>query len=274
MTQSQPRAETLLAPRPRVRSVDEALAPLNQLAQSSPNLLAKPLGRMVLDDEPRALPRYLFVGPKGGDEPLRLAIFAGLHGNEAEGVFGLLRFIKALETAPELARGYFLFLYPICNPGGFESDTFLNRNGRDLNQQFWTESPEPEVQWLQSEICCHAFHGIIVLRSNYAGNGIYGHVGAATLSRHLLEPALAATEAVLPRNTLETVQGIPVQKGVAKAPARGILSGHPGIRPRPFEIVLNTPKSAPQYQQEQAFVLALQAILDNYRQFMAFAQHL
>ena len=32
------------------------------------------------------LPRYLFIGPKGGDDTIRVGLFAGIHGDEPEGV--------------------------------------------------------------------------------------------------------------------------------------------------------------------------------------------
>jgi len=52
------------------------------------------------------------------------------------------------------------------------------------------------------------------------------------------------------------------------------LSAPPGLRPRPFEIVLETPRTAPHYQQERALVAAVQTILAEYRNLMAYAPNL
>jgi protein MpaA len=48
----------------------------------------------------------------------------------------------------------------------------------------------------------------------------------------------------------------------------------PRNRPRPFEIIYETPHAAPQYQQEKACVVALRAILNEYRRMMAYAPNL
>ena len=48
----------------------------------------------------------------------------------------------------------------------------------------------------------------------------------------------------------------------------------PGTRPRPFEITLETPKAGPDFLKRTALVVALQTILTQYRQFIAFAPNL
>jgi protein MpaA len=95
------------------------------LAANSVNLVANLDACFDVSGESHVLPRYLFVGPRGGDTPIRLGIFAGIHGDEPEGVYALVQFIKLLEANPELAAGYYLSIYPVCNPTGFEDNTRL-----------------------------------------------------------------------------------------------------------------------------------------------------
>ena len=45
-------------------------------------------------------------------------------------------------------------------------------------------------------------------------------------------------------------------------------------RPRPFEVIFEVPGGAPEYLKQQATVLALQAILAEYRKFIAYAPNL
>jgi hypothetical protein len=52
------------------------------------------------------------------------------------------------------------------------------------------------------------------------------------------------------------------------------LSAPPGVRPRPFEIILETPQAAPQDQQERALVAAMLTVLAEYRKLMAYAPNL
>src|ERR1019366_9839129 len=101
----------------------ELLAPLEEIPALSHNLVANHDARFEVDGESYELPRYLFVGPRGGDTPIRVGIFAGIHGDEPEGVHALVRFIQLLEAKPELAAGYYLSFYPVCNSTGFEDGT-------------------------------------------------------------------------------------------------------------------------------------------------------
>ena len=182
------------------RSIADLLAPLEKIAAHSPNLVANHEATFQVGGETHVLPRYLFVGPQGGDTPIRLGIFAGIHGNEPEGIHALVQFIKLLEARPELAAGYYLSFYPVCNPTGFEDGTRHSRNGKDLNREFWNNSSEPEVRLLQAELQSRSFQGLISLHTDDTSDGFYGFVGGATLTKHLIKPALAAAEKFLPRD--------------------------------------------------------------------------
>jgi protein MpaA len=262
------------APRKQRRSIAELLAPLEQIATNSPNLVANHDARFEVGDETCELPRYLFVGPKGGDTPIRVGIFAGIHGDEPEGAHAIVQFIKLLEARPELAAGYYLSFYPVCNPTGFEDDTRFSRSGRDLNREFWKNSDQPEVRLLQAELVSRSFQGIISLHTDDTSDGFYGFAHGATLTKHLIEPALQAAEKLLARNEGPIIDGFRARNGVITGKYDGILSAPPKIRPRPFEIILETPAAPPEYQKQAAFVAALQTILTEYRKFIAYASNL
>lgn len=256
------------------RSVADVLAPLDAIATNSPNLLANRDVRFQFGGEVLQLRRYTFIGPKGGDEPVRIGLFAGVHGDEPEGVFALAQLLRLLESKPELATGYCLFVYPVCNPTGFEASTRHSRAGKDLNREFWSGSRQPEVRFLEAELAANAFHGIISLHTDDTSDGFYGFAHGATLTRHLIEPALAAAEHFLPRNRDRVIDGFNARNGVIRDNYLGVLSAPPEARPRPFEIILETPKSPPQVLKEAAFVAALQSILASYRELIAYAPNL
>src|SRR4051812_20542110 len=172
------------ADRPRLerRSVGRLLAPLETVAENSSCLISRSLGEFESAGESYSLPRYVYLGQKGGGDTLRLGIFASVHGDEPEGALALTRFVSLLETNPEIAKGYALFFYPVCNPTGFEDNTRLSRTGVDLELEFWRDSSVPEIRYLQSEIWMHGFDGIITLRSDQRDNGLYGFAVGAVLS--------------------------------------------------------------------------------------------
>ena len=274
MTIAAPSKTAAKSVRPPRRDLAELLAPLEKIAETSPNLVANHDARFEVDGEECVLPRYLFVGPRGGDVPIRIGIFAGIHGDEPEGVHALIQFIKVLEAKPELATGYYLSFYPICNPTGLEDNTRHSRAGKDLNREFWRNSNEPEVRLLQAELISRSFQGLISLHTDDTSAGFYGFAHGATLTKNLIQPALAAAEQFLPRDERPVIDGFAARKGVIRESYEGILNAPPRVRPRPFEIILETPTGPSEFHKQSAFVAALQTILLEYHKFIAYAPNL
>ena len=213
-------------------------------------------------------------GIREDGDTIRIGIFATIHGDEPEGALALTRFVEALERNPDPAKGYGLFLYPVCNPTGFEDNTRASRSGKDLNREFWQSSTEPEVQYLETEIWTHAFHGIVSLHCDDTSSGLYGFVNGAVLSEHLLEPALRAGGQLLPRNHARRIDGFPAHRGIIYESYHGVLRSMPGLDGPPFELTLETPQKMPLHLQVEAFSAALQTILLEYRYLMAVAQNI
>ena len=199
------------------RSIPELLAPLDQVAADSPNLVANHGAHFTSGDQTYELPRYLFVGPRGGDDVIRLGIFAGLHGDEPEGVHALIQFLSMLERTPGTCCG----VLPVHLPG-LQSDGVQERSHpqcarrEGLNREFWNGSEEPEVKLLQSELVAHFFHGIISLHTDDSSHGFYGFARGAMLTKNLVEPALQAAEQFLPRNANETIDGFRARNGIIR----------------------------------------------------------
>lgn len=256
------------------RSRANLFAPLDQLVAASPNLMVENLGTFTHQGESYDLPRYLFIGPQGGDTPIHIGLFAGIHGDEPAGAYALVQLLTLLDRVPELAKGFCLSVYPVCNPTGFEDDTRHSRSGRDLNREFWRNSAEPEVQLLEKELRENAFQGLISLHADDTSHGLYGFAHGATITKHLIEPALKAAEEFLPRNEESVIDGFNARNGIIKEAYEGILSAPLRHRPRPFEIILETPHAAPQFQQEKAFVAAVLTVLSEYRKLLAYAPNI
>ena len=130
------------------------------------------------------------------------------------------------------------------------------------------------MRLLQSELVAHSFHVIISLHTDDSSQGFYGFAHGATLTKNLVEPALQAAEQFLPRNGNEKIDGFRARKGIIRDTYPGVLSAPPKVRPRPFEIILETPQAPPNYLKEAALVVALRMILTRYREFIAYAPNL
>ena len=256
------------------RTVKELLLPLFVQVGTSDFLRADSLGFWRAGAERHWLPRFVFQRTQLVKPRIKVAIFAGLHGDETAGVLGLIDFVKHLDENPMLGREFQLWIYPLCNPTGYIDGTRHSRSGKDLNREFWKSSPEPEIALLEEEIRRRRFDGIISLHCDDTSHGVYGFVRGATLTKHLLQPALAAAEAALPVNKESRIDGFHAVDGIIHTAYDGILSAPPGAHPAPFEIILETPHLAPLDLQRQAFVLALESILTTYREMISFAANL
>lgn len=244
--------------------MERLLAPLETVAESSSRFVSKSLGHFENGGRSYSLPRFIYMGAKGGGDTIRIGILATIHGDEPEGALALVRFVNLIESNPEIAKGYALFFYPVCNPTGFEDNTSHSRAGKNLDQEFWRNTGEPEVGYLQSEIWMHAFDGIITLGSGADIDGFYGEAAGAIHSLHLMEPALREAEKFIPRAHKQSAEGA----------ASEVLKSPSGVKRPPFEIHLQTPKNAPLHRQVEAFSAALQTILVEYRYLIAIAQNI
>jgi hypothetical protein len=254
------------------RSIKQLLLPLFlQVGSTAHNLRADSAGFWRSGPDRYWLPRVIFRGVESSEPVIRLAIFAGIHGDEPAGIHALVDLLRFLEDNPFLGRAFRIHIYPLCNPTGYEDGTRHSRAGKDLNREFWRGSLEPEVGLIERELLQHKFHGIISLHSDDTSDGLYGFVRGATLAEHLLKPALAAAEATLPVNQAATIDGFHAIEGIIRHAYDGILSAPPGSSPAPFEIILESPTHAPLDLQRKSFVLALVEIIRHYRRMIAYA---
>ena len=111
-------------------------AQFHAAAQKSDFFLTRPL-RLSSGSQ---LEHFVFEGPHGGGEPIRIGFFAGIHGDEQSGSHALLQLAESLIFDPNRAEGYHLHFYPVCNPSGFDIRSRVSRSGKDLNREFWRGS--------------------------------------------------------------------------------------------------------------------------------------
>jgi protein MpaA len=232
------------------------------------------LGRWETSAGVYSMEQFFFAGPRGGGEPFRVGIFAGIHGDETAGVFATVRFLRELAENPGIARGYELYLHPLCNPTGFEDGTRHARSGRDLNREFWLGSREPEVMLLEQQIRTLRFDGLISLHADDESPGLYAFALGALVTHDVVEPALAAAEKILPVNRERTIDNFVARNGLIRKGYPGMLCAAPEAHPRPFEIVFETPREADLERQIEANLVFLRHALEQYQELRAVGQDL
>src|SRR5215471_694845 len=251
------------------RSIERFLEPLMGAA----GVGLESLGSFEIGGQSYSLPRFTFRGPNSSD-PIRIGLFAAIHGDEPAGALAAVRFLLHIASDPDLAENFLLQVYPICNPTGFEDNTRHSRRGRDLNREFWHGSSEVEVQILEQELQGGQFSGIIQLHADDTSEGIYGFVRGHTLTENLLRPALSAAGKILPRNANATIDGFAARDGIIYDHYDGVLAAPVQMDPLPFEIILETPHRAAMHLQVEALVVALRTILTEYRRLISFAANI
>jgi len=247
---------------PKLRKL---LLPLLLEVSASPYLIAESIGMWYVGEERLWIPRFIFQRTQRMKRRIKVGIFAGIHGDEPEAVLGLADLVRALNARPEVGRDYRLFIYPMCNPSGLFDGTRCSRSGADLNREFWQNSAEPEVCLLEVEIRRQEFEGIISLHTDDTSDGVYGFAHYGAEADDLLYNALETAHHALPRCRSTLIDGFAANNAIVRECYTGVLSAAPEQRPRPWEIILETPQRAPLHLQRQAFVLAIGMILARYR---------
>jgi murein peptide amidase A len=214
------------------------------------------------------------AGGPAGHDPIRVGLFAGIHGDEPAGCAALVDLATSLAADPARVAGYELYFYPIVNPVGCARGTRANHAGKDLNREFWRNSDEVEVRAIEAELRAHQFHGIITLHTDDTSEGLYGYAHGRTLNEALLAPALEAAKQFLPLDGRAIIDGFPARAGLICDCFSGVLSAPPEQRPQPFDLIFETPGSAPFDLQVSATVAALDSIIRTYPGFIAYAQDL
>lgn len=233
--------------------LEESLARLRELAQTSPSISASSIGEIKTPEGTLPFPRFIFLGPKGGGDTLRVGIFAALHGNEIQGPPILAEFFHALESNPAPAAGFHIYAYPICNPGAFTPATRDNHHGEDLTRQFWRGSRRAEAYYLEREMGVHQFHGVVSLHVGAVDEIGYYLKGPSTSVLHdgLVQPAMAAALSISSLRVSSSVTG-------------GFLTDTTELQPVPFEMNWRMPRNKP-----LVAVAVLTSLLDSYRTLLA-----
>jgi protein MpaA len=205
---------------------------------------------------------------------LPICLVAGVHGDEADGIFAALEFARRFAKSPELVATYSLTIYPCINPAGFERMTRENGNGKDLNREFFRDSSEPEVRLIERELRDRQFVGFISGHSDYESFGLYAYATGAVLSERLAKPALFQASSIIPINTDPVIDGHPASYGIINEKFPGSLGPLSKGPSEPFDITIETPNLFALRKRVEAQALAFETILHEYRAVAAEAMYL
>jgi hypothetical protein len=229
--------------------------PLDMLAAESPGL-AK--WRSVAIDG-RAIPSYVFIGPRGGSVPIRLALLGGILEEDLLSTSAIVKLLVELDLAPLLAQDFALFAYPLANPPR------ASNRSPDFASDFWRGASDPIVQYFERELTENELDGVIAVKGNEPISGFQIQVSSRVIATEVLWPALELAQRLVPLAS-EPIQIFPR----LESNRCSVFSlGH--ARPGPFNLMIRTPRHMPFDNQVSAIAFSVKQILYHYRALVSHA---
>lgn len=164
---------------------------------------------------------FLMQMGEPGPGKIGVTISAGMHGDEPAGVEAALRFMEENAANAELLSRFYIVIFPCDNPSGWDLGTRENSDGVDLNRQFATRHPAPEVELIANALQGRCFDVVIEMHEDVDAPGFYLY----ELAEHPTIPVgkdivRAVSELGYPINQNPCIEGLPAEEGVIRPPSR------------------------------------------------------
>jgi len=245
------------------RSLDARLSALLEAAQQSDYLFGSPLGPFYSGEAAHYVPHFVYFGPHSSQESLRLSLIAGAGRHDLLAVQALLAFIERLARQPELGQSLNLSFFPVAN--------VLRHLGageeRDLAEENWALSTEPEIRLLAQDARVRGYEGFVRIATTADDVPSAWVRKTATATTAASDVELFNSEDFAPWSVRFETLG-------AGAATSGPLALAPDLPFAPFEIELALPAHWTQGQADRALATLLKRLIVRYRGFHAYGQHL
>ena len=247
---------------PNSPTLSHRIGALYELAQKSNHVFGSPLGPLSDDLSDRYLPRFVYFGPNTSQESIRLAVLAGFTRHDRVAVNALLVFIEGLAQASDLGDSLNLSFFPVVAVEALIGSA----EESDLTEERWDLPRQPEVALLRQEILRSSYQAFVRItttadeqpsawvRSVHSSAAQPSH--AQIFSPGDFEPWVV---------TFETVSPVSVA---------GPLNLAPQLPFTPFEVELAIPADWSQRKTDRALAGKLKSLIQHYRAYLAFGQHL
>jgi len=203
--------------------------------------------------EQRVVPSYVFIGPRGGHVPIRLALLGGIEAQDQVGTNAIVKLLVELNLAPLLAQDFALFGYPVANPP--RESTY----SPDFTADFWRCTTDPVIRFFEQELTENQLDGVIAVKADEPIAGFQMQVSSRVIATEVLWPALELVQRIVPLAS-EPIQIFPRLQN-----NRHSLFSLGHARPGPFTLMIRTPKQRPSENQISAIVFCIKQVLHSYR---------
>jgi hypothetical protein len=218
------------------------------------------------------IPKFMLLGARGGGQPIRIALFAGVEDHGAvDGMAAISRLLIDGQLNPALVQDYAIFAYPLVNVFEYRSPRLQIES---FDRRFANERLDGDVRFFRTELRKWHFDGMLTLRTDPRAESFRATVRSQLLAKEVIQPAFDVVKRVVP------VSSRPVKVRPSDMRARladyaeGRLTPPPEIRPYPFEVELFAPGAAPQELRIRSLFAAVHEILVNYRTMLSHAPNI
>lgn len=244
-------------------SLSERLGALAEAAQESDHIFASPLGPFFASDMPVYLPRFVYFGPNSSEASLRLALLAGVGRHDLLAAQSLVAFVEGLARRPDIGQGVNLSLFPVVNARRF----LAGAEERDLSAVHWGQSGEPEIKLLSMEARVRSYHGFVSVVTT-------SDETPAARVRTVLTEHVAASEVELFNSEDFGPWSVRFEALTARAATEGPLTLAQDLAFAPFEVEIALPPHWAQAHADRTLASLLKRLIQRYRGFFAYGQHL
>jgi hypothetical protein len=238
------------------------LSRLYDLAQSSTYLFGSPL---ALDSQRREpfLPRFVYFGPQTSEASPRLAVFAGSGRHDLPAARAVTAFVEKLALNPDIGHALNVSFFPVVNVLGL----LAGAEERELSDENWAGSAEPELQLLSEDVRLRGYQGFIrvVTSDDLEPSAWLRTVISPLVARSPVEVFTSADFEPWPVR-FEALPGELVN--------RGPLSFAADLPYAPFEVELRLPADWSQARTDASLSALLKRLITRYRSFLAYGQNL
>src|SRR5580698_6653935 len=135
---------------------------LYEKASRSDSVFGSPLGPIEGPTGRTFLPQFVYFGPSSSVDPVRIAVFSGLGGDDIKGSWSLIEWIGALLVNPDIGQGVSVSVFPVVNLLGIQGGAQRPR----LQRSDWHGSQIPEIRLIAENARIRAYQGFIRIEAS------------------------------------------------------------------------------------------------------------
>jgi hypothetical protein len=180
-------------------------------------------------------------------------LLGGIRPSDVLSTISIIKLLVELDLAPLIAQDFALFGYPLANPSR------ALQTEPDFDSSFWKDSPDPVIRFFERELTVDELDGVIAVRGNEPIAGFQIQVSSRVIATEVLWRALEVPQKLVP------LANEPIQIFPQTEHTKHLFASLGHLCPRPFSLIIRTPKNAPSENQISAIAFSIKQILRHYR---------